>query len=286
MTMEHSGPHLDDEALSALLDEAADAATAAHVAACPSCAARLNRLQAATAALRDAPLERLDELTRRRLLNRAMDAAPTIGAGSSRRHFLLRPGAAAAAAVVSLLDRENRSGNERDSTAASALAATGFLGDLGEISHRDTVRRRLGAATTLDESTAKTADSAAEGAPPPPAAPAATDTGAGAGAGTAGAGATADRRTRDQQAHPEPFAAGPLVPQRAALPGGDQEAADHCTAVVTSGPAGGDRVLSTAVGTWRGNPAVVTAVVDDETGTVEVFVTARADCGLLESYRL
>ena len=78
MTMNPTPDHLDDELLSALLDgEAwpAHADAAAHLQACDRCAGRQAELAGARAALAAAPVEPLDELTRRRLVAAALAAA-------------------------------------------------------------------------------------------------------------------------------------------------------------------------------------------------------------------
>src|SRR5262245_3835621 len=80
MTMNPTPDHLEDEILSALLDgEAAGQGggsldAAAHLRACDRCAGRQAELAAARQALAAAPVEPLDELTRRRLVAGALQA--------------------------------------------------------------------------------------------------------------------------------------------------------------------------------------------------------------------
>jgi hypothetical protein len=181
-TPDHLDPdHLDDGILSALLDgdvgevgadEGSDAT--AHLRACDRCAGRQAELGAARAALAAAPVETLDELTRRRLVAAALAAgageqagaglppltAPgtSTGIGRSRR-FQRHPaliGSAAAVLLVLLVGIPFVVGNDagRDGTTLSAQApealreesAGSFLGDLGDLSDRDGLRLRLSGA--------------------------------------------------------------------------------------------------------------------------------------------
>ncbi|MGH9005523.1 MAG: hypothetical protein ACRDYV_20550, partial [Acidimicrobiia bacterium] len=67
--------HLDDDALSASLDgRPDDAGGQRHLAGCDICTARRVQLDAARSALAEAPVERVDELTRRRLIGAALEA--------------------------------------------------------------------------------------------------------------------------------------------------------------------------------------------------------------------
>lgn len=100
--------HLTDEALSALLDDATtgagdrDARRQAedHLAACEVCASRRASLDDALARLRAAPIDPVDELTRRRMITRAVETtAPSTDARRYRRASAL---AVAAVAVVVL----------------------------------------------------------------------------------------------------------------------------------------------------------------------------------------
>src|SRR5919198_5049063 len=115
-----STSHLDDEALSATLDapEDSEEAMPTHLAGCAECAQRRRQLAAARAALATAPVEPLDELTRRRLLSRAV--AQSTGEAPSRqrlRHPALAGGIAAAIFAVLMavpfLGREPRRGEQQ-----------------------------------------------------------------------------------------------------------------------------------------------------------------------------
>jgi hypothetical protein len=161
MTMDATPDHLDDELLSALLDgdtEAADAA--AHLRACDRCAGRQAELAGAREALAIAPVEPLDELTRRRLVAAALAAADGAPAAESaatpigrsrwaRRHPALIGSAAAVVlallvGVPFVLDNGGPGGGETlTALAPSQESASSFLGDLGDLSERDRLRLRL-----------------------------------------------------------------------------------------------------------------------------------------------
>ncbi|HVW33166.1 MAG TPA: hypothetical protein VHL53_11545, partial [Acidimicrobiia bacterium] len=83
--------HLDDEFLSALLDgdatpgDGAGPDAAAHLRACDRCAGRQSDLAGARVALAGAPVEGLDELTRRRLVAGAVAAGGPAAAPAGGR---------------------------------------------------------------------------------------------------------------------------------------------------------------------------------------------------------
>jgi hypothetical protein len=197
-TPDHLDPdHLDDGILSALLDGdagevGADGSpdAAAHLSACDRCAGRQAELGAARAALAAAPVEALDELTRRRLVAAALTAvgepggATTPGTpaalGRSRR-FQRHPaliGSAAAVLLALLVGIPFVVGNDGDQngTTLSAQApeasreesASPFLGDLGDLTDRDHLRLRLSGAAAdaaLGYAPAEPGPSPAAGAP-------------------------------------------------------------------------------------------------------------------------
>ena len=171
MTMNSTPDHLSDEILSALLDGAAEEGdgtgvdVAAHLRACDRCAGRQSELAGARAALAAAPVEPLDELTRRRLVAGALaaaeqahateaPAAATVPIGRARwarRH----PGLIGSAAAVVLavlvgvpfvLDNGGPGGGETLTAQAPLDLASPFLGDLGDLSDRSRLRLRLSGA--------------------------------------------------------------------------------------------------------------------------------------------
>lgn len=81
-------PSPDDEIVSAVLDGEATAAERAQVAADPALSARLDELRRVRAAVAE-PVEPLDEVSVRRLLDRALDSASSV---PSTRLASLRPG--------------------------------------------------------------------------------------------------------------------------------------------------------------------------------------------------
>src|ERR671939_1407281 len=100
--------HPDDEALSGALDQSAadrsedGQAIAAHLAGCVRCTHRQEELAAARDALAAAPVEPLDDLTRRRLVARALaDPVPASPPRRRVRHPVLT--GSVAAAILALL---------------------------------------------------------------------------------------------------------------------------------------------------------------------------------------
>jgi hypothetical protein len=174
MTMNPTPDHLDDDVLSALLDGDTGAATggdgtgadaAAHLRACDRCAGRQAELAGARSALAAAPVEPVDELTRRRLVAAALAAAEERAPGAAardtaaavpigrarwaRRHQALIGSAAAVVlallvGVPFVLDDGGPGGGETLTALAPEQDAAGtYLGDLGELSDRSNLRLRL-----------------------------------------------------------------------------------------------------------------------------------------------
>jgi hypothetical protein len=268
--MNMPSPHLDDEALSAAVDGALDAG-ADHLRACAACRARRDQLAAARDALRDAPVDPLDELTRRRILARALDEAAPV---SRPRPWYLRPavgGIAAAlvavlAAVPLLLDRQDRSTDL--AATGSAESAAPFLGDLGDVSDPAALRAALGASDTA--------------------------------AGGTSAAQSAERNTAADQAAPKsatpapaaaPLAgppAAPTQPYAARTESGprlDPAAVQRCADVLTTKEAKGARVSATGTGTYRGQ-AVAVIAVDEGRSRRTAYVLAGDDCRILDRQRL
>ena len=171
-TPDHLDPdHLDDGILSALLDRDPGQArgSTAHLGACDRCAGRQAELRAARAALAAAPVEALDELTRRRLVAGALAAGAGGRAGATtpetstaigrsrrfQRHPALLGSAAAVllALLVGIPFVVGGDGDQNDTTLSAQApeafreeSAGSFLGDLGDLTDRDRLRLRLSGA--------------------------------------------------------------------------------------------------------------------------------------------
>jgi hypothetical protein len=324
MTMNPTSDHLDDEILSALLDGDADAAgldAAAHLRACDRCAGRQAELAGARAALAAAPMEPLDELTRRRLVAAALAAAEATPAGEApaaatpigrsrwaRRHPALIGSAAAVMLAllvgVPFVVGDGQSGRDQTLTAQAPLqySAGSFLGDLGDLSDRDRLRLRLSGAApseTYAAAPAEAGPSPAAGAPTPapvvgasPGSGGAASTPKGVVASTtmppAAAGRTAGRQGESgagaSKAAPE--AATDSAADSQGL-SSDQSARDRadtdaCVAALLNGPARGGRLTRAGTGTYRGRPAIVASF--ELSGGTEAFITDRSGCAVLDRF--
>lgn len=310
-------PHLDDEALSSLIDGEPDPG-APHLGTCVECQARQAALADARAAIASVAPAAIDELTRRRLLTRALADVPTTAAAAPR--WYRRPGtlgvAAAIAAVVLAVPllASLDSGGDDDSSAApaarlaeSTAADSGYLfagsdlGDLGEISE-DTLRERLAItrAGALDEEAGTSAAPAAEAAPAAPAVPAGSPTPNATATPAAGASPAAP-----ESAAPAPKAssANPTASGRATGAGESpvedlrRDAGDAATKQRAFGPitcvealradlSPGNSLRATGTGTRQGTPVVV-AVFDAPDGTTTAYLLDPSDeCRRLQSYVL
>jgi hypothetical protein len=327
-TPDHLSPdHLDDGILSALLDGDTEAATAgagvdaaAHLRACDRCAGRQAELSGARAALADAPVEALDELTRRRLVAAALavetapagealpgGAAIPIGRARARRHPALIGSAAAVVlallvGVPFVLDSGGTGGRETLTAQAPYESAAGsFLGDLGDLSDRGNVRLRLSgvASDTYASPTNEAVPLPAAGMPASPL----------AGGSSGASGLAADPSP--------PFSTTTLSPvagtQRSARPGDGGSAAkssaespaadsattdegfsysdpsdrdradtDRCVAALLDGPARGGKLVRSGTGTYQGRPAIVASF--ELAGGTEAFITDRSDCSVLDRF--
>ena len=328
MTMNSTPDHLSDEILSALLDGDPEVAVevdgvdvAAHLRACDRCAGRQAELAGARAALAAAPIEPLDELTRRRLVAAALaeaDATPAgeapattaipIGRARARRHPALIGSAAAVVlallvGVPFVLDGGGPGGNET-LTAQAPLreSADSFLGDLGDLTDRDHVRLRLSGAVsdTYASPPGEAGPSPAAGAPT--AAPLA---GGSPGAGGLAAASTttispsapvAGSRSSSRPSDGSDTAAKSSAESQVAADAAtanegfssDDQAArdradtDRCVAALLDGPARGGRLIRSGTGTYQGRPAIV-ASFELSGGTV-AFITDRTDCRVLDRF--
>ena len=303
MTMNPTSDHPDDETLSALLDGAAED-LAAHLQDCDRCSGRQAELAAARAALQTAPVEPLDELTRRRLVTAALEAAGAAAPAAparARRHPALI-GSAAAVILAVLVGVPFVLGNDRssrDQTALTAQApgsaqesAAAFLGDLGDLSDRDRIRLRLSGAAP-DAFTAAPAEPAAS----PPAggrtaAPLATTTAplgaAGSSAGRnsgAGAEATKSASTPNADAADRPSSfEQPYASDQSALADRDRADTDACVAALLNGPARGGRLTRSGTGTYQGRPSIVAAF--ELSGGTVAFIADRSGCAVLDQFAL
>ena len=303
MNMDPTSDHLDDETLSARLDGAAEDA-AAHLPGCDRCSGRQAELAAARAALRAALVEPLDELSRRRLVATALEAAGAAtpaGRARARRHPAL-VGSAAAVILAVLVGVPFVFGNDRssrDQTALSAQApesaqdAAAFLGDLGDLSDRDRIRLRLSGASP-DAFTAAPAEPAAS----PPAAgrtaePLATTTaplgaaGSSAGRNSGGgaeAGAAKSASTPNAVAADQPYRSEPYASDQSALTDRDRADTNACVAALLNGPARGGRLTRSGTGTYQGRPSIVAAF--ELSGGTVAFIVDRSGCGVLDRFTL
>jgi hypothetical protein len=309
MTMNATPDHLDDEILSALLDgDAGHRDAEAHVLACDRCAGRQAELAAARAALAAAPVDVVDELTRRRLVAAALqaaDAEPTstgaaLPARARSRWAARHPafvGSAAAVVLALLVGVPFVVGNDKSRDADSTLAAgapegaelaSPFLGDLGDLSDRENLRLRLTSRRSGDPFgyAAPMEPGASPAAGAPTAAPAVSP--------VPGAGGLASTTTLDQTSAPMAARGGGSGSAEKATAGvaadastsnaaqGSDEAArdradtDACVAALLSGPAQGGRLTASGTGTFEGRPAIV-AVFDLSGGGV-AFVADRSGC--------
>jgi len=290
MTMDSApSSHLDDEALSAAIDGAADPGVIDHVASCARCRSRHGELSRARAELAAAPVEPLDELTRRRLIAAALASAPN-ATSRARRAWYQRPafaGAVAAGILAVLASVPFITGDGSDTASEQAArsandareSAAVFLGDVGDVSDPAVLRGRLATSGTEELMSG------------------AMENDTFAGPGSAGA-ATKSAGPPAADAAPEPAAPAPSVQPpvaageseagraRTAVPSTpaalDQAAVDECVTSLNRGPTRGDRLVATAIGTYRGTPAVV-AVFSTGEGTI-AFVTARDGCQVLDRY--
>ena len=313
MNMNTTPDHLNDEILSALLDGDAAAEAdrpsidaGAHLRACDRCAARQGELAAARTALAAAPVEPVDELTRRRLMAAALAAAVEAPAGDAallparaRSRWASRHTAligSAAAVVLALLvgvpfvvGNDDTSGDADTTLAAQAPpgasqeSAGAYLGDLGDLSDRERLRVRLTSGQLSDtygygpmEPGASPAAGAPSPAPVPSLAPvsgglASTTTAASGGAkrtvGGGSGGSTAEK------AASAPAADAATSNDAASR---DRADTDACVAALLDGPAKGGRLTASGTGTFENQPAIV-AVFDLSGGRV-AFVADRNGC--------
>ena len=327
MTMNATPDHLDDEVLSALLDgdaagDAGDSDVAAHLRACDRCAARQAELADARTALADAPVEPVDELTRRRLLAGALQAAEEDRTGLSvaapapgRARWLSRhPGLVGSAAAVMLavlvgipfvIGNDNKS-HDADSTLAAEAPSAGagelagaFLGDLGDLSDRERLRLRLTGAPGTDSfayAPQEPGASPAAGAPAPQPVPAAAPVSGGLASTTTVAGSPTAARTRGggsaEKAASTPSggtAAEDSATGSAAAAQTDPQAAsrdradiDACVAALLNGPARGGRLTASGTGVFQDRPAIV-AVFELSGGRV-AFIADRTGCTVRDRF--
>jgi hypothetical protein len=313
MTMNPTPDHLDDEILSALLDGDSAAGSldaAAHLGGCDRCAGRQAELAAARAALAAAPVEPLDELTRRRLVAAALQGAdetpaalvPAARSRWAQRHpaFIGSAAAVLLAVLVGVPFVVGRDGGSQGDKTLAAQApnareesASPFLGDLGDLSDHDRLRLRLSGGR--DESFAY---APAEPGPSPAAGAGATAAPVAPGAPTAGglAGSSDSARTA---APPSTLSATAGAAKSAPVASGaeaatatdaaaDQSASrdradtDACVTALLNGAAQGGRLTGSGTGTFRGRPAIVAAF--ERSGGTVAFVVDRAGCAVLEQF--
>ena len=313
MNMNATPDHLADEILSALLDgdAAADAnapavEAAAHVRACDRCAGRQGELAAARAALAEAPVEPVDELTRRRLMAAALGAAGEAPAGDgtvlparARSRWASRHTAligSAAAVVLALLvgvpfvvGDDSKSGDADTTLAAQAPpgaseeSASAYLGDLGDLSDREHLRVRLTSGQPSDTyayTPMEPGASPAAGAlsPAPVASPAPLSGGLASTTTAAGKRSSGGSGSSAEKAASAPAADAATTNAQATDDAASRDRADTdaCVASLLDGPARGGRLTASGTGTFENRPAIV-AVFDLSGGQV-AFVADRDGC--------
>ena len=325
MTMDSMPGHLEDEILSALLDGDAAGAdpgaeASAHVRACARCAGRQAELGAARAALAAVPAEPLDELSRRRLVAGALQAADgtpaRIAAGASvrtgrarwaSRHPALIGSAAAVLLAVLVgvpfvVGDGGGSGGDSTLSAQAPLreGAGSFLGDLGDLSDHDRLRLRLtgGAVSeTYGSPPMEPGPSPAAGggfATPAAPAPAPASGGLASAENTPGSTPGAARPntgTGIRSAAPTAKSAAPGADSIAAAEQAttadqaadrDRADTDACVRALLDGPARGGRLIASGTGTFEGRPAIVAAF--DLSGGTVAFVADRSGCAVLDRF--
>lgn len=326
MTMDSTPGHLEDEILSALLDGDAagadpDAEASAHVRACARCAGRQAELGAARAALAAAPAEPLDELTRRRLVAGALQAADGTPAGiapaasvrtgrarwASRHPALI--GSAAAVLLALLVGVPfvvgDNGGSEGDASLSAQAplreGAGSFLGDLGDLSDHDRLRLRLTGGAVSETygsppmepgpSPAAGGFSAATPAAPAPAPASGGLASAENAPGSAPGAARPDTGTGIRSAAPTAKSAGPgadsiaadaATAEQATTADRDRADTDACVAALLDGPARNGRLIASGTGTFQGRPAIVAAF--DLSGGTVAFVADRSGCAVLDRF--
>ncbi|MDQ1395742.1 MAG: hypothetical protein QOG64_1001, partial [Acidimicrobiaceae bacterium] len=118
--------HLDDEALSAVLDGVADAGEAEHVASCLDCQGRLGSFRAVAAAVAE-PVPQRAPRAREQAIAAALEAGGSLRASRRQRVPLWLVGVAAAllavGVAVPLLGGHGLTGTAKSSTAARSTAA-------------------------------------------------------------------------------------------------------------------------------------------------------------------
>ena len=204
----------------------------------------------------------------------------------------------------------------RDGTTLSAQApeasleesALSFLGDLGDLNDRDSLRLRLSGAaadTALGYSAPlEPGPSPAAGAPTAFPMPVAGPAGGGrssappttiAPGGAAGASNAAKSSAENSTAEnstagarepyqPPPGQSDTFSSEQQAAADRDRVDTDTCVAALLNGPARGGRLTRSGVGTYQGRPSVV-ASFELEGGTV-AFITDRSGCAVLDRFTL
>ncbi|MGH9039178.1 MAG: hypothetical protein ACRDZ3_03005, partial [Acidimicrobiia bacterium] len=247
-------------------------------------------------ALAAAPVEPVDELTKRRLIAAALEAAgPAV---IRKRPWYQSPALAGgvAAAILALFaavpfvtgGNDNNAGEQ--ATASLEAASDLFLGDLGDLSDPAVLRDRFDSRRSLaltDRTGGGEADAAAGAetteeapkaassseAPPSPMAsepannPAADNSAEMGGTDSMYSGGNSSQVARDE-------AAG----------GVDRTVADACARTLADGPARGLTLVALATGMYQDTPAVV-AVFSGEGGDT-AFVVDRDGCAVLTSYQI
>lgn len=279
--------HPGDDALSALIDEQVEKSEResieAHLTGCEACTDRVAALRGAAALIEPEPA---DELTRRRLIARALDTAtPRMRPSSSWWRSPRVAAAAALAAIVAIGSVTVLAGDDaRDDTSQLAgpladgeggVASHLYRGDLGSLDDPGVIRAALSTAVTGEDSGSVTR-SAGQGAGD---ADAIADSGA-----DGDSDAETDAEEEAAAAEPEPLSdeRTALAPPRESDPRGRADASRCLSAIGDAVPDGAELALA-ATGRFQGRDAVALAFTTSGSDRILALVLARDDCSILSA---
>ncbi|MBI2168465.1 MAG: zf-HC2 domain-containing protein [Actinobacteria bacterium] len=311
--------HLGDEVLSAHADGALGTAerdqAIEHLDACPSCAERARALAEASALIRKAKPEPVDEVTRRRMISRALEATPSGQPASLDRRVRIAGLATIAAAVVTVVGMVAfiGDGDKGAETAASSgvlpIGEEEIFADVGELDDPESLRDLLEDAA-LEETGVEAAGSAGAYAGPE------SNAGQAAGGGSAGvvsgggaasggsddevadqdAGQTVEQTPDAQTSEPEivsetrsetfAAAASPPIPNRLLAPPSpaDVSAITKCyRSSDASAFAKDNKLIAAVTGTYAGKKVVVLGFRLGGGPTLLAMVLSRGDCELVNT---
>lgn len=288
--------HPSDEELSAFVDGVLaredSRRVVEHVEGCAPCSRRRVELARAAGLLRSATVDPVDVMTRRRLIDHALEASEPLAEatpGPSRfGQWFGHPATAAVAAVAAAVfvvigfisfDRPGDGGSDskgaKDSLAAAQAAAEGhFLGNIGEIGDPKRLRSAIADAATGESQAANEAElgEQREGVTSPAAGDAAPLTSPASELPAESNGDAESKRQDDSSTTQS-----------------DREAVGRCAqttqlsldSTVDEGEGAFKSTLTfSAVGAYQGSAAVI-LVYTTPSGGQQIFVVARDDCTIL-----